>query len=107
MIPRSFEPLSERVALDQLENEALHPLADLETMNRRDVGMVQRGEQVGFALQPRRPFRITDQGLREDLDGDIPFELRIGGPVDLSHPARADAVADDVRAYAISRIERH
>jgi hypothetical protein len=27
-------------------------------VNRRDVGMVQRREQPGFALEAREPFRI-------------------------------------------------
>jgi hypothetical protein len=36
--------------------------------------------------------------VRQDFDRDIAIKLGVAGPVDLSHPARAEQRADFVRA---------
>ena len=45
------DALLKRLALDDLENQETAPLHGFETINRRDVGMIQRREQSRFPLK--------------------------------------------------------
>ncbi len=44
--------------------------------------MVQAGEDLGFSLEAGQPIRIGGERLRQDLEGDLPVELGIGGLVE-------------------------
>ena len=59
-------------------------------MNGADVGMVQRGEDFGFPLEPSEPIRIRRERLGQDLGRHLAVQLGVGRLVDLSHPALAD-----------------
>ena len=72
----------------------------LEAINGGDVRMIQRGEEVCFALKPGNPVRIVDEAVRDHLDGDVAIQLRVARFVDFAHPARADGRVDLVRAEA-------
>ncbi len=52
--------------------------------------MVEAGEDLGFSLEPREAIRISGEGFRQNLQGDLAVELRIGGLIDLPHAAFAD-----------------
>ena len=84
------ERLGERLALDELENEEPDPFRHFNAVNRADIGMIQRGEHAGFALEARESIGIADESRRQDLDGDITSKLRVVSPVYLSHAAHAD-----------------
>ena len=43
--------------------------------HRDDVGMVERGEALRFALESREPIHIQGEELGQDLKGDVPIEL--------------------------------
>ena len=69
-------------------------------MNVRDVWMVERGEHFGFALKPREAIRIRRHGLGQNLEGDLPFQVRVGRLVDLAHTPHADLGSDFIWAEA-------
>ena len=54
--PRAIR-CDEIVALDQFHHEGLHAVAS-QTVDVRDVGMIQRGEDFSFALKTRQPIGI-------------------------------------------------
>ena len=60
-----------------------------ESVERRDRGMVQRSEELRFALESSEALSVPDKGLRQDLDRDFPAELRVAGAINFSHAARA------------------
>jgi len=76
-------------------------------VNVRDVGIVQGGEHFGFALEPGETLRIAGDRRRQDLNGDLAFEVRIGGAIQLTHTTDAERRGDFVGAEAPARIERH
>jgi len=47
--------------------------------------MVQRGEHFFFALKTREPSVVSRERRRQDLDGDLALQLRIGRPKCLLH----------------------
>ena len=53
----------------------------------RDVGMVERRQRFGFALEARQTFGILREGLRQDLDGHLAIETGIAGAIHLAHAA--------------------
>jgi hypothetical protein len=79
----------------------------LEAINGGDVRMIQRGEEVCFALKPGNPVRIVDEAVRDHLEGDVTIESRITRSVHLAHPAGPDGGDDLVGAEARAGGERH
>ncbi len=51
-------------------------------------------------VKPRQPIGITGEGVGKDLQSHITIELRVVGPVYLSHPSFADLRGDFVDAEA-------
>ena len=65
--------------LDQFHDQRGRAVSFLQAVDGRDVGMVERGQDFGFALEPGQPLRITGQRCRQDLDADGPFQVGVGG----------------------------
>ena len=94
------QPLRERRALYQFHDERRHAVGVFETVDLRDVRMIQRREGFGFALEAREALRIIRDGAEQDFDGDIAIELRVTRAIDHAHPAFAEGRDDLVRAEA-------
>ena len=62
---------------------------------------IERGEDLSFPLEPRDPIRICPKSLGQDLQRHLAVQLRVGGLIDLSHPALADEGGDIVAPYAL------
>ena len=69
--------------------------------------MIQRGEDLRFALEPREPVRVGRERLGQDLDGDVAIELRVARPIHFAHPAGAEGGEDLVRAEARASGQGH
>ncbi len=85
-------------AFDKLHHKGVHAGGFLEPVDRGDVGVIERRERLGFALEPGESFRIGGKRTRQDLDGHLPAQRRVGGPPDLPHAAFADLGRDVVDA---------
>ena len=70
----------------------------LQSVDARDVWMIQCREQFGFSLETGRSIWIGGKCIRQDLEGDVALEPGVLRPVDLTHPARADGRDDFVGA---------
>ena len=80
---------------------ALTPSASfVQPVDGGDVRMIQRGEDFRFALKPRHSFRVSNEGLRQDLDGDIAIEPRVARPIHFAHPASPEGRENLVRTEA-------
>ena len=60
--------------------------------------MIQRGQDLGFALEAREAIRVAGDRRRQHLDGDRPFQVAVGGSIDLTHTPRTDLRGDFVGA---------
>ena len=58
MGPR-VNPLCEILALDEFHDERRDAVGLLEPVDRGDVRVIQRGEDLRFALKPRQSFRVA------------------------------------------------
>ena len=69
--------------------------------------MIQRREDFGFALEPHQPLGVCRNGLRQDLDRDLPLQVRVSSAIHLTHAAHADLGGDFIGADTSSCYEGH
>ncbi len=87
-------PIRERRPFDQFQHERVHATRFLQAVNRTDIRMIQRGQNLRFALEARQPIDIEGEDGREDLECDVAIQGGIAALIDLSHPAAADKSGD-------------
>jgi hypothetical protein len=63
------------------------------------VGDIDSGEEDAI--------RILSEAGGQDFDGDVTFQARVAGEVDLPHPSRTQRRGDFERSEAIATLERH
>ena len=69
--------------------------------------MVERGQDLGFALEASHAFGVAGERFGEDLQRNIALQLGVACAIDLAHAARADGGEDLVRAKFRTRCQRH
>jgi hypothetical protein len=83
-----------RIALNELHNEA----SFFDAVDRSDVKIIERRQNLRLALEAGEPFGIFSERRRQHLDRDIALELGIAGAIYLTHAAAADQRQDPVLA---------
>ena len=78
-----------------------------DSVNLRDVGMVQRRQHLGLALEARHALAVVRERLGQNLDRHVAFQLGIVGAVHLAHAAGADGREDLVGAQFVTQGELH
>ena len=101
------ETCGQRLALQQLEDEKVDPVGPTEIVERADVWMVQGGDGLRLALEPRARRLIRRQRAGQDLQGHGAIEPRVTGPIHFAHPARAEQVEYLVWAETAPREQWH
>jgi hypothetical protein len=96
------QDLPERAAIDELHDEEAPAGGFLESVERRDIGMIQRREHPGFAPEPRHAIAVREKCVEDDLDGDITAKSRVTGAVDGSHAAFTGQFDDVVRTQPLA-----
>ena len=90
------------LAVDILEHQGHRVIRLFETVDSRDVWMVERGENLRFAPEAGHSFGILRNGRRQDLDSGVAVQPRVACAVHLAHSAftkRADhLIGADSRA---------
>ena len=70
-----METFREGDALDELHHEGAHAARFFQTMNLRDVGMIEGGQHFRFTLEPREAFGIAGEQVRQNLQRDSRLSL--------------------------------
>ena len=102
-----FDAIRQRRPFDKLHHQRMRISGIFETVNRRNIGMIQRGEDFCFALESRHAFDVARERIGQDLQRHIASQLRIPRAIYLAHPARTNGTSDFVRADFGSRRNRH
>jgi hypothetical protein len=63
--PSLRDPIGQRRSFDQLQDERGHARRILETVDVRDVWVIQRRERLGLALEPGQSFGIMRDCIGE------------------------------------------
>ena len=85
------QPLRQRLAVDELQDQRLDAARLLEAVDRGDVRMIQRGQDLRLALEARQPLGVRGERLGQHLDRHVAIELarRAPGRPRPSRPRRA------------------
>jgi len=67
-----------------------HQRALFDAVDLRDVGMIERCQHLGFALEAGDALGVVGEGLRQHLNGDLALQFGVGGAVDGTHTALAE-----------------
>ena len=101
------DPIRQRRAVHQFKHQGMNPSSVFQAVDAADVRMIQRGECLRFALEARDALGIRDEHIRQHLDRDVAFQLRVPRAIHLAHPTRADGAEDFIRAEAGSDGQGH
>ena len=86
----SCDPLIETLPVDEFEHEELRAVRFIKAVNSADVGMVQRGEDLGLPAESGEPLGIVRERGRKDFQRDVATELGVRRAIDLPHAAAAN-----------------
>jgi len=75
----------------------------LQPIDLRNVWVIERGEQLRLALEPRQALGIRREHLGQDLQGDVAPEARIAGAIHLAHAAGTDRTDHFIDAEPLPR----
>ena len=76
-------------------------------VNGEDVGVRQRRNGAGFAVEPLVELRVGRRVRRQRLDRDLPLQPHITRAVHFAHAAMADRGNDFVRSQPGSGLHDH
>ena len=79
------DAIGERWALHQFKDQS----RAFQAVNRRDIRMIERGDQFCFALEASQTVRIASDAVGQNLQRNLPLQAAITGPVDFAHAPRA------------------
>ena len=98
----ALDTLGEIFAFDQLHDQRAGRSRLFEAVDLCDVRVVERGERLGLALEPRDALGVGGKGVGEDLQGDVAIEPRVAREIHLTHTTFAQLREDAVRSNRIA-----
>src|SRR5258708_121461 len=87
-------PRAKRFSVEKLHHLVHDAVLGSSILDRKDVGMTERGHRLSLALQTREGERMLGEVGAKYLDRHIPTQKLILGAVDLAHRASADQSDD-------------
>ena len=88
------EAFAQVPALGQFHDQDGLAVGVLDAVDRSDVLVLERGEQLRLAIEAGQAIRIADEVGRQEFEGDVAIESGVAGAVDLAHAAAADQFQD-------------
>jgi len=104
---RLTQTLTDGLSLQQLHHGEAHALGVANIVNRQDVGMRQRRDGLGFALETQQRVGVLGELFRENLDGYIALQAEVARAVDFTHASGANRGKNFIRAEASTGRENH
>ena len=89
----------------QLHHQRAHTPGLFNTMDVRDVWVVEGGKDSCLPVESREALRVFREEIREDLDSDVAIQARVTGTIDLAHPAGAKQAENLVRTESRAHAE--
>ena len=85
----SLDALGQRLSRHEFHHQKAISRRLLESVDGRNVGMIQRRQHARFALESRHSVRLVAEGFGKELDGHTSPQLRVGGLIDVTHSPAA------------------
>ena len=97
------QPLRQRLAFQILHDQVMSALLLADVIESADVGVLQAGDSVCFALEPLAQLGVITQMTGQDLDGNKTIQARVASFIHLAHASRADLGENLIRPEFCSR----
>ncbi len=101
------ELVRQRFTVDELEDEKRATVRFLEAVDTRDVGMIERRENLSLALEASHTIGIVCESVWKKLDRDAAPEFCVARPVDFAHATGAQRADHFIRTETGARRECH
>ena len=101
------QPLTQRLALEQLGDDVGMALRHAEVVHRQDVGVLERRQRPRLCLEATQTSGLPRGLVGKNLDRHFSAEAAVAGAVDLSHAAGADRRQDLVGSQPGSGLQWH
>ena len=85
----------------------VEPSTCFEAVNLSDVGVVQRRQDLCFALEAGQPVGVVGKMVRQQLQRDVSLQPRVAAAKHHAHAAFAERRRDFVGTDARARANRH
>ena len=96
------QPRAQRLAFEQFRDDVRRAGFDTGVIHRDDVRMVQAAGRTRFAGESGE--LLGGGGMQaDDLQRDVPLQVRVARAIDLAHPARAQQRDDLIPAQPVAR----
>ena len=92
------QPLAKRFALDELRDQEPRAVVIADLVNGQDVRMIERRRGARFVQETAQPLGVAAELRPQHFERDRPAQRRIGGLVDLAHPAAAQQALNLIAA---------
>ena len=92
---------------NELEYQRVRAPAVFKPVDRRNVLVIQRGQDLRLALEAGEPVRVEGERFGKNFERDVAVELRVARAVHLAHTADAKRIAHLVRSEPSSWLQRH
>ena len=92
----SLDAIRQRRSFDEREDQPARVFGVHDSVNVSDVGMVERSQNLGFALEASHAVGIAQERRGQDFERDVALERRVARAVDLAHAALAEQGEDFV-----------
>ncbi len=90
------QTIRQRGSFDQLQHERRQVAGFFETVEGRDMRVVQRGQEFRFPSESRASIGVAGESPRQDFHRDVPLQPRVARAVHLAHAALAELAFDAV-----------
>ena len=90
------EPLRKILTLDHFQDEEAFAVHMFETVNSRDMGVVERREYMGLAFETGQPLGVVSQRIGEKFEGHVAAQARVVGTENLAHSTLSDLLYNSV-----------
>jgi hypothetical protein len=88
------DPVREGFSLEQLHRDEVLPLVLVDLVDRADPRVIERGRGPGLALETLERGRVLGHFRGQELERNVPAELRVLGLVHDAHPSAAQLRRD-------------
>ena len=90
------DAMLQRHAIEKFHGNEGFAVLVVNFVDRADIGMIQRGGRLGFALKAAKGLRVFSDVIGQELEGNKAVKLHILGFVDNPHAAATELLQDAV-----------
>src|SRR5262249_8811686 len=103
----ALEPVLKRFALDQFHHNTRLRRRILQSVNLRDIGVIQRGKDFRLTLKAAHAISVSRELFRQNLDRNFAFQPEVACAIHLTHAALAEHPSDFMRAELCADGQSH